>query len=54
MITCLCIFKCVPRERSKREANKVVVYKDNLRKKGQRKATKTLCNVAQAYVNPVK
>lgn len=53
-ITCQCIFKCMLRERSKREADKVVVYKDNLRKKGQRKATKTLCNIAQAYVNPVE
>lgn len=33
---------------------KVVVYKDSLRKKGQRIATETLSNIAQAYVNPVK
>lgn len=43
------------REGNKREMNKrFYFYKDNLRKKGQCIATKTLGNIPQAYVNPVK
>lgn len=48
------VFACVC-VRGGREMNKrLYFYKDNLRKKGQCVATKTLSDIPQAYVNPVK
>jgi len=44
--------KACPWEEKKNK--RLYFYKDNLRKKCQSIATETLCDIPQAYVNPVK